>query len=194
MVGAAARKVKRELPQALESKRKIAGCLTIAWGDFNRQTDRSCGEPALLTYLLIAALLLAPVAIMVGLRERRLGARTRELRSILDHADALENELQECRTRLREIPALVSHLPPAISLSARATLTAEPEVQAALHDLLQHRLWLRQFGADASLEALRAARLALQQSREKLATQLDRLDEVRRELASVDGETEKPQA
>jgi hypothetical protein len=148
----------------------------------------------LLNYLLIAALLLAPFAIVVGLRERRLGARTRELRSILDHADALENELQECRSRMREIPSLVSHLPPAISLSARATLTAEPEVQAALHDLLQHRLWLRQFGADASLEALRAARLALQQSREKLATQLLRLDEVRRELGKVEGETEFPKA
>lgn len=148
----------------------------------------------MLDYLLIAALLLAPVAIVIGLRERRLGARTRELRSVLDHADALESELQECRRRLREIPALVSHLPPAISLSARATLTAEPEVQAALHDLLQHRLWLRQYGADASLEALRSARLALQQSREKLATQLARLDEVRQELANAGAESEKPKA
>jgi hypothetical protein len=148
----------------------------------------------LLNYLLIVALLLAPVAVVIGLRERRMGARTRELRHVLDNADALENELQECRLRLREIPALVSHLPPAISLSARATLTAEPEVQAALHDLLQHRLWLRQFGADASLEALRAARVALQQSREKLAAQLLRLDEVRRELAGAGSETEVPGA
>src|SRR5690606_30619230 len=109
-------------------------------------------------------------------------ARNRELRSILDHADALERELQECRARLREIPALVSHLPPSNALSAHATLTAEPQVQAALHDLLQHRLWLREHGGDASLEALRSAAAALIQSRERLATQLIRLGEVRAEL------------
>ncbi|SFN05232.1 hypothetical protein SAMN05216289_10394 [Dokdonella immobilis] len=149
------------------------------------------GEPRLLDYLLIAALLLAPIPIFVWIRERRLGARTRELRSVLDHADALEHELQECRARLREIPPLVSRLPPAISLSAHATLTAEPEVQAALHDLLQHRLWLKQFGADASLAELKAASAALVHSREKLALQLDRLDEVRKELASAGGDMEK---
>jgi chromosome segregation ATPase len=133
-------------------------------------------------YLLIAALLLAPLVVVVWMRERHLAARTRELRSVLDHADALESELQECRARLREIPALVSHLPPAISLSAHATLTAEPEVQAALHDLLQHRLWLKQFGAEASLKALRSASAALVHSRQKLAVQLERLGEVRNEL------------
>lgn len=148
----------------------------------------------LLHYLLFAALLLAPLPVVIYLRERRLGARTRELRSVLDHADALERELQECRARLREIPALVSHLPPAISLSARATLTAEPEVQAALHDLLQHRLWLKQHGVDASLEELRKAASALIHSRQKLATQLERLDQVRRELAEAGAEIPGPAA
>ena len=141
-------------------------------------------------YLLIAALLLAPVVIVVWFRERHQSARTRELRSVLDLADALESELQECRARLREIPALVSHLPPAISLSAHATLTAEPAVQAALHDLLQHRLWLKQFGADASLEALRAASVALAQSRQKLAIQLAQLGAARAELLQAGAEIE----
>ena len=88
-------------------------------------------DPDLPRYLLIAALVLAPIAILIWLRERYMSARTRVLREILDHADALESELQECRSRLREIPALVSRLPPSASLSARATLAAEPEVQAA---------------------------------------------------------------
>ena len=141
-------------------------------------------------YLLIAALLLTPVVMVIWFRERRLAARTRELSSVLDLADALEAELQECRARLREIPALVSHLPPAMSLSAHATLTAEPAVQAALHDLLQHRLWLKQFGADASLESLRSASTALAQSRQKLAIQLAQLGEVRAELLQARAETE----
>ena len=111
-------------------------------------------DPDLPRYLLIAALVLAPIAILIWLRERYMSARTRVLREILDHADALESEFQECRSRLREIPALVSRLPPSASLSARATLAAEPEVQAALHDLLQHRF--SKLGAAAVLlEALR---------------------------------------
>ncbi len=141
-------------------------------------------------YLLIAALLLAPVVMVVWIRERRMSARTRELRRVLDLADALENELQECRARLREIPAMVAHLPPAISLSAHATLTAEPEVQAALHDLLQHRLWLKQFGVDASLSALQSATAALVKSREKLAIQLKQLGEVREQLEQAGSDLE----
>ena len=85
-------------------------------------------------------------------------------------------------------------MPPAISLSARATLTAEPEVQAALHDLLQHRLWLKQHGADASLEELRKATSALVHSRQKLATQLERLEQVRRELAEAGADLANPAA
>lgn len=149
-------------------------------------------DPDLPRYLLIAALVLAPIAILIWLRERYMSARTRVLREILDHADALESELQECRSRLREIPALVSRLPPSASLSARATLAAEPEVQAALHDLLQHRLWLKQFGADASLDVLRSACKALEQSRSKLSTQLERLEQVREELASAGSNLETP--
>ena len=176
----------RKSPQAIDSKRNFSAfrrelLLAPAIG----RLRASAGEAHLLDYLVIAALLLAPIPIFIWWRERRLGARTRTLRSVLDHADALERELQECRARLREIPPLVSRLPPAIGLSAHATLTAEPEVQAALHDLLQHRLWLRQFGADASLADLQKASAALVHSRERLANQLQRLDDVRRELASA---------
>ena len=133
-------------------------------------------------YLLLSALILIPVVLALWLRERYWSARTRTLRTILDDADALERELQTCRARLREIPALVSGLPPSTALSAHATLTAEPQVQQALHDLLQHRLWLREHGANASLAALRAAATALAESRHRLAAQLARLAEVRGEL------------
>lgn len=140
-------------------------------------------------YLFAAALVLVPLALVLWRRERQWSARTHALRSILDDADALERELQECRTRLREIPALVSQMPPSLALSAHATLTAEPQVQQALHDLLQHRLWLKQQGADASLDALRAAAAALAESRRRLADQLGRLAEVRGELAQAHAPT-----
>ena len=132
-------------------------------------------DPDLPRYLLIAALVLAPIAILIWLRERYMSARTRVLREILDHADALESELQGLQGD-RDFK----------------TLAAEPEVQAALHDLLQHRLWLKQFGADASLNVLRSACKALEQSRSKLSTQLERLEQVREELASAGSNLETP--
>jgi hypothetical protein len=139
----------------------------------------------LLNVFLIVGALLFPALLVLWLRQRRWTLRTRELRRILDLADSLEKDLQNCRARLREIPALVSHLPPSNALSAHATLTAEPQVQAALHDLLQHRLWLREHADDAPIETLRSAASALSQSRDKLRTQLERLEEVRSQLAEA---------
>ena len=136
-------------------------------------------------YLVLVALILVPVVLAVWWRERGWTQRTLALRAILDDADALERELQECRARLREIPALVNGLPPASGLSAHATLTAEPQVQQALHDLLQHRLWLREHAADASRASLRSAASALAESRQTLALQLARLAEVRDELTAA---------
>lgn len=140
--------------------------------------------------LLLSAVVLGALSILAWLRERRLGARTRALREVLDLADELEGELQECRQRLREIPALVSRLPPSLDVSVRATLAAEPEVQAALHDLLQHRLWLKQNGEAAALEDLNKAKAALQHSRERLSEQLQRLGEAREELANAGKDVE----
>ena len=146
-------------------------------------TARHLGRLRGMIYLAVVALILVPIALALWWRERGFAQRTLALRAILDDADALERELQECRTRLREIPALVNGLSPASSLSAHATLAAEPQVQQALHDLLQHRLWLREHAADASRESLQSAATALAESRQRLAVQLARLAEVRDELA-----------
>jgi hypothetical protein len=132
--------------------------------------------------VLIATLVLALLIAALWLGERRLRRRPELLAAIMDEADALERELHECRARLREIPALVATLPPSAQLSARATLVAEPQVQAALRDLLSHRLWLKEHGANATLAELDSARQALASAKAGLATQLARLAEVREEL------------
>lgn len=136
----------------------------------------------LVSYLILAAIPLGLVVVFAWWRERQWNARARAVRAILDHADALERELQECRARLREIPAVVATLPPSTEVSARATLAAEPQVQEALRDLLAHRLWLREHATDASLAELLAAGNALDQARRRLAEQLERLAEVRADL------------
>ena len=131
--------------------------------------------------IVAAALLLAAFQ----LRERKLRRRPLLLAAIMDEADALETELHECRARLREIPALVTTLPPSAQLSARATLVAEPQVQAALRDLLSHRLWLKENAATATITELESARGALATAKAALAAQLERLAEVRGELETA---------
>lgn len=144
-------------------------------------------------YLIATA---AVVALLLGaywLRERLLRRRPQLLADVMDEADALERELYECRTRLREIPALVATLPPSAQLSARATLVAEPQVQAALRDLLSHRLWLKEHAATATIAELRSAHGALSTAKAALVTQLGRLAEVRAELeAAKGGQTVRP--
>jgi hypothetical protein len=137
-------------------------------------------------FYLIATLAVA-VLLWAGLwlRERRLRRRPRLLGEVMDEADALERALHECRARLREIPALVAALPPSDRLSARATLVAEPQVQAALRDLLSHRLWLKENAGTATLAELESARDALASARTALSTQLDRLAEVRGDLETA---------
>ncbi|MCK9538332.1 hypothetical protein [Dokdonella sp.] len=140
-----------------------------------------------MTYLLSAAIAIALVVVLaLYWRERRLRQRTQLLKQILDLADALERELLECRARLREVPALATPLPGAGAMvSANVTLTAEPQVQEALRDLLAHRLWLRDHATQASLAQLTSARDALAGTRTALANQLERLADVRADLAQA---------
>ena len=143
--------------------------------------------PEVLPLIYVIASVTVAVLLIAGfwLRERRLRRRPRLLAEVMDEADALERELYECRARLREIPALVTALPPSAQLSARATLVAEPQVQAALRDLLSHRLWLKEHAPTATLVELESAREALSTAKAALTTQLGRLAEVRAELESA---------
>jgi len=148
-----------------------------------RQTSRL--EVKALIYLIAIAAVAVLLFVGLWLRERRLRHRPRLLAEVMDEADALERELYECRTRLREIPALVATLPPSAQLSARATLVAEPQVQAALRDLLANRLWLKEHAETATIAELRSAHTALAAAKAALVTQLERLAEVRAELEAA---------
>jgi hypothetical protein len=138
-----------------------------------------------LIYVIVSTVVAGLLFAGLILRERELRRKPRLLAQIMDEADALEYELHECRARLREIPALVATLPPSDQLSARATLVAEPQVQAALRDLLANRLWLKENAEMATIAELESARAALAGAKAALATQLERLAGVRADLENA---------
>ncbi|MGA9340960.1 MAG: hypothetical protein WBV61_01325 [Rhodanobacteraceae bacterium] len=142
----------------------------------------------ILTSLLAAALLLT---LILWVDRRRHEERMRLVTEIIDLADATENGLRECRRRLREIGPIVAAWDRVNAPSAHST-PSEPVVQAALRDLLAHRLWLKANAQTASFGALRSARDALLNARTTLAAQLEQLlsareqfDQARREDNSL---------
>jgi predicted nuclease with TOPRIM domain len=133
----------------------------------------------LLIGVLVAALL---VLLLLWSRERDWRRRHAIIRALLDGADALEAQLQECRQRMQRLRGMLSVLPEEMSAQADAALSADSKVQEALKDLLAHRLWIQQNAQGASLDQLNAARSALTQSSATLNAQIERLTAITTEL------------
>lgn len=135
-----------------------------------------------MSYLIaIMALLLAGL-ILLSVRERRWHRRERAIRVLLDEADALEAGLLTCRERMQTLRSMLVDFPEEMTVDADEALAADDKVQAALRDLLQHRLWIRQHAEVADQSALDTAVGALRQSRHSVDAQLRRLDEITQAL------------
>ncbi len=111
--------------------------------------------------------------------------RRRTLTSIMDSADAMELLLHRTRERMRAVQHVVGRIPADIAAEARASLKQEEHLQAAFRDLLQHRLWLQQNATTATRQELEEAAAALHRARERIASELDRLEHAGAELASA---------
>ncbi len=133
-------------------------------------------------YLVIAAAGVALLLILLWLRERRLHRRHNAIRRLLDGADALEARLQECREQMRKLRSMLTILPEEMSAQADSALAADAKVQAALRDLLAHRLWIQQHAVTATLQQLDSARHALDQSGATLVAQIERLAAIANDL------------
>lgn len=133
-------------------------------------------------YLLLLALAGLLALVLAWLREQRLSQRENAIRSLLDGADALEVQLQECRQRMQTLKEMLVVLPEEMSERAYTALSADDKVGAALKDLLAHRLWIKQNAGTATLQQLDAARTALAQSGATLQAQLDRLAAIASDL------------
>lgn len=133
-------------------------------------------------YLLLAAIAAVALLLWAWVRERRWSRRERSIRALLDGADAFEILLQDCRQRMQRLRGMLTILPEEMSADADTALSADAKVQAALKDLLAHRLWIKQHAAAASLQELEAARSALSQSGATLSAQVDRLAAITADL------------
>ncbi|MGE5168398.1 MAG: hypothetical protein ACM3KT_07270, partial [Deltaproteobacteria bacterium] len=133
------------------------------------------------------------VLAVLGLWLRDHGERGRQnaIRALLDGADLLESRLQECRERTQHLRDMLVVLPEEMSARADSALQTDAKVQAALKDLLAHRLWIQQRAATASPRELAQARQALDQSGATLQAQLDRLAAIAADLqrAQADART-----
>jgi len=132
--------------------------------------------PALAVLCVIAGLA-AIVLIMHGQTRRR-----RALRALYGGADALEHDLKECRARLERAHASMTVAP---GVPAAGEAEAHAAIDAALRELLAHRLWLRDHAAAADQHELDAAVTALDKARALMSKQLDKLDSAQRELETA---------
>jgi hypothetical protein len=131
-----------------------------------------------MNYLIALIILLVAGLLFAVWRERRWRRRDQALRHLVDGADMLEGQLLDCRERMQALRAMLVDFPEEMTGDADEALAADHKVQAALRDLLQHRLWIQQHAAVASQQELDTAVVALDQSRRSMGRQLQRLEEI----------------
>lgn len=173
MVGAAAHKV---------NENRCFAASVLRFSSHEADWGIASGGLGLVLYLLIVALASTVLVLFAWLRERAWRRRQSAIRALLDGADALEAQLQECRQRMQRLREMLTVLPEEMSADADTALSADGKVQAALKDLLAHRLWIQQNAAAASQQQLDAARAALAQSSTTLGAQIERLGAVTADL------------
>lgn len=116
--------------------------------------------------LTLTLLLLAALAVVLSVAVRRRGRRRqRAVSQVLDAADALEARLREARA---EIEAVAGN-------------DGNP-VREALHEMLRQRLWLQQYGHDASLDQLASVRTSIDDARARIDQQLLLIERARAPL------------
>jgi len=125
---------------------------------------RACRVTAF-TLTLVTAAFAVVVLIALGLAwrtSRRGQHHQRAYTRVLDAADALESRLRTART---EIEAITGH--------------EDDTVRTALQEILRQRLWLKEHGADASVQKLDGIRASLDQARERIDQQLELMERAR---------------
>jgi Tfp pilus assembly protein PilE len=136
-------------------------------------------------YLQIAIVIIGALALIAVYVRHRGVRRERSLRHLLDQADALEQLLHQTRQRMGEMRRVVDRVPQDIAAQAHASLDAETQVQQALRNVLEHRLWISKHGLTASQNELDAACAAMDRAHASISDRLSQLESAGAELANV---------
>ena len=135
--------------------------------------------------LILTVLLALAVALPFAWWRWRMLARQNRLRRLLDLADAMESLLDRSQERMNALHGLVNRVPNDIAAVALTSLEGTLPIREAKRDVLQHRLWIKQHGEQATLQELDTACAALQRALDRLAQQLDELENAGSALAQA---------
>jgi len=131
-------------------------------------------DPLALSVALFVALLASAAALAWWAGRRR--RRERQLRELLDRADAVQALLARAAERMAAWRGAVDRLAGDLGSGAQRALEGDSLIRDAKRDLLQHRLWIQSKGLAASGTELIEARAALQRAHDRLAAQLMALE------------------
>lgn len=117
--------------------------------------------------------------------------RSAGLFHLLDLADEVERLLNLSQKRMQAMQTVVGRVPADIAAVAKAALDSSEQIKAAKRDLLQHRLWIQQHSETASQHEIDKACTALTRSRDRIAEQLEALENAGADLAQATASTEQ---
>jgi hypothetical protein len=140
----------------------------------------------------LASLALITVILFLLWQQRSKAKRRSDgLFLLLDLADDMERLLNLSQKRMQAMQAVVGRVPSDIGAVATAALDSSEKIKAVKRDLLQHRLWIQQHSETASQLEIDNACTALARSRDRIAEQLEALENAGADLVQATATTEQ---
>jgi hypothetical protein len=140
------------------------------------------GTQGQLWFVVVPVAAMAAIGTWLWLRARYWRLRENALRDLLDGADALEAQLEDYKSRMQRLRAMLTKLPSDMTAPAMTSIDPDVQVKNAKREILAHRLWIQRESSKATQQSLDEAVAALRRSRAQLEEQLKLLDEVAADL------------
>ena len=143
----------------------------------------------LISSILLGLIIL--VCLLLWYQRGKAKRRSNGLFRLLDLADDMERLLNLSQKRMQAMQTVVGRVPSDIGAVATAALDSSEKIKAVKRDLLQHRLWIQQHSETASQQEIDNACTALTRSRDRIAEQLQALENAGADLAQATASTEQ---
>lgn len=143
----------------------------------------------LISSILLGLIIL--VSLLLWYQRGKAKRRSNGLFRLLDLADDMERLLNLSQKRMQAMQTVVGRVPSDIGAVATAALDSSEKIKAVKRDLLQHRLWIQQHSETASQQEIDHACTALTRSRDRIAEQLQALENAGADLVQATASTEQ---